>query len=55
MESLYMIIPVAVVFLGLGIAVFFWAVKSGQYDDLDAPAYKILMDREEHVDEKDTK
>ncbi len=44
MEILYFLIPIA--FLGLGIIVraLLWTVHHGQYDDLDGPAYRILMD-----------
>ncbi len=41
---IYVLIPVGLVFLGLGIWAFFWASGSGQYDDLESPAWRILMD-----------
>lgn len=44
MAALYILIPVAVVLVALAIWVFFWAVDSGQYDDLDGPAHSILFD-----------
>lgn len=44
MEILYMLIPLAVVLLGVAVAFFIWTVKSGQYDDLEGPAHRILMD-----------
>ncbi|MNZ80900.1 Cytochrome oxidase maturation protein cbb3-type [compost metagenome] len=47
MSALYLLIPVAVVLVGLAIWVFFWAVDSGQYDDLDSPAHSILFDDED--------
>ena len=44
MEVVYLLVPVSVV-LVFGIAVaFWWSVKSGQFDDLEGPAYRILMD-----------
>ena len=44
MESVYLLIPVSVV-LVFGIAVaFWWSVRSGQFDDLEGPAFRILMD-----------
>ena len=46
MEILYFLIPISMVLVGLGIWAFFWAVKSGQFDDLEGPAYRILMDDE---------
>ncbi|TQV84746.1 cbb3-type cytochrome oxidase assembly protein CcoS [Exilibacterium tricleocarpae] len=44
MESLYLLIPIALVFVAIAIKVLFWAVKSGQYDDLDTEAHRILFD-----------
>ena len=47
MAALYILIPVAVVLVALAIWVFFWAVDSGQFDDLDGPAHSILFDDDE--------
>lgn len=44
MNVLFLLIPVSLILLLLAVAVFFWAVRSGQFDDLDTPAYRILMD-----------
>ncbi|HEY7772098.1 MAG TPA: cbb3-type cytochrome oxidase assembly protein CcoS [Marinagarivorans sp.] len=44
MESLYLLIPVAIIVVAVSVAVFFWAVKSGQYDDLDTEGHRILFD-----------
>ena len=44
MPALYILIPVAIVLVGFAIWLFFWAVDSGQYDDLDGPAHSILFD-----------
>lgn len=44
MESVYLLIPVSV-FLVFGIAfAFWWSVRSGQFDDLEGPAFRILME-----------
>lgn len=44
MEVIYLLLPLAVL-IAIGIAfVFFWAVRSGQFDDLEGPAHRILMD-----------
>ena len=56
MAALYILIPVAVVLVAVAIWVFFWAVDSGQFDDLDGPAHSILFDDEEpqrHADTQD--
>lgn len=44
MEILYMLIPLAAVLTALAVAFFMWTIRSGQYDDLDGPAHRILMD-----------
>nr|WP_284048200.1 cbb3-type cytochrome oxidase assembly protein CcoS [Marinobacter sp. ATCH36] len=38
------LVPVMLVLVALGIVLFSWAVKNGQYDDLDGPAHRILYD-----------
>jgi cbb3-type cytochrome oxidase maturation protein len=46
MESVYLLIPVSVL-LVFGIALaFWWSVRSGQFDDLEGPGFRILMDDE---------
>ena len=42
MASLYLLIPIALMFCVLAIAALLWAVNSGQYDDLDKEAARIL-------------
>jgi len=44
MESLYLLIPVGLIFIALAVKVLFWAIKNGQYDDLDTEAHRILFD-----------
>lgn len=44
MEIIYVLIPIAIVFVIIAIALFFWAVKSNQYDDLDREGINILFD-----------
>jgi cbb3-type cytochrome oxidase maturation protein len=43
-EILYLLIPVSVVLVFFIGATFWWSLKSGQYDDLEGPAYRMLMD-----------
>lgn len=52
MAALYYMIPVAVIVVGLAIWLFFWAVNSGQFDDLDSPAHSILFDDTEPFADK---
>ena len=44
MNILLMLLPISLVLLGLAIAAFAWAVRKGQFDDLDTPALDILDD-----------
>ena len=46
MDSLYILIPVALIFVAIGIKLLLWAIDNGQYDDLDKEAWKILADEE---------
>ena len=44
MTILYLLIPLAVILMGIAIGIFVWSIRSGQYDDLEGPAHRILMD-----------
>ncbi|MCH8542905.1 MAG: cbb3-type cytochrome oxidase assembly protein CcoS [Alcanivorax sp.] len=44
MEIVILLIPLALIVLGLAIAAFFWAVSRDQFDDLDSPAWRVLFD-----------
>ncbi len=44
MDSLFILIPLAVVIAVAIVALFFWAIRSGQFDDLDGPGYSVLDD-----------
>ena len=46
MESLYLLIPVVLVFLVLAIRFLSWAIRNGQYDDLDTEGQRILFDED---------
>ena len=46
MNVLYFAIPIALLLGAVFLAFFIWATKSGQYDDLDTPSVKILIDDE---------
>lgn len=54
MESLYLLIPLSVVLVFLIGVAFWWSVKSGQFDDLEGPAYRILMDDDRPLPDEDT-
>jgi len=44
METLYLLIPISVVLVFLIALAFWWSLRSGQFDDMEGPAYRILMD-----------
>ncbi len=44
MNALLFLIPVALILGGVGLAAFFWTLRSGQYEDLEGAAHRILMD-----------
>lgn len=46
MSIIYVLIPIAMIFVLIAVAVFFWAVKSEQFDDLDRQSVSILFDEE---------
>lgn len=47
MSGLAFLIPIALGMGAFGLAVFFWAMRSGQFEDLDGAAQRILIDDEE--------
>jgi cbb3-type cytochrome oxidase maturation protein len=44
MEVIYGLLPGMLLLGIIGVAVFFWAVRNGQYDDMDGAANRVLMD-----------
>ena len=48
MSVLIYLIPIALLLGFLGLGAFIWSLKSGQYDDLDGAAQRILMDEDEN-------
>ncbi len=50
MEVIKLLIPIALLLIALVIIVFLWAVRSGQYEDMEGPAHQILMDDDEKQD-----
>ena len=51
MSIIYVLIPLAIILVGVAVMIFFWAVRSNQFEDLDRQGYSILFDD----DVKDTK
>ncbi|QTH64257.1 cbb3-type cytochrome oxidase assembly protein CcoS [Psychrosphaera ytuae] len=44
MSIIYYLIPIAIVFVIIGVYAFFWATKSEQFEDLEKQGLSILMD-----------
>ena len=53
MEIIYLLIPISLLLLGLIVWILLWAVRDGQYDDLEGPAHRILMDEDRVVQRED--
>lgn len=51
MNVLVFLIPIALFLGALGLGAFLWSLKSGQYEDLDGAAERILLDDESDVDD----
>lgn len=47
MSVIYVLLPVALLFAGVALFVFIRAVRTGQFDDLDTPAVRMLHDDDE--------
>ena len=52
MESIYLLIPVSVILVFLIALAFWWSVKSGQFDDLEGPGFRVLMDDDQLLAKK---
>lgn len=44
MSIIFLLIPLGLVLLGAAVVAFFWAVRKGQFDDLESPRWRILLD-----------
>ncbi|MGM0428954.1 MAG: cbb3-type cytochrome oxidase assembly protein CcoS [Pseudomonadota bacterium] len=47
MSVIYALIPVAIIFVIIAVAIFFWAVRSDQFEDIERQGLNILMDDED--------
>lgn len=43
-SSMYLLVPISVLLVFAIGAVFWWSLRYGQFDDLEGPAYRVLMD-----------
>ncbi|MBI1369943.1 MAG: cbb3-type cytochrome oxidase assembly protein CcoS [Planctomycetes bacterium] len=47
MSVLYLVVPLAILLAGGALAGFAWALRGGQYDDMETPAVRMLFDDED--------
>ena len=47
METIFVLLPLALLIAAIAVGLFIWAARTGQFDDLDTPAVRILFDDEE--------
>ncbi len=47
MTALTILIPIALILGGFGLTIFFWAMRNGQFEDLDGAANRILIEEDE--------
>ncbi len=52
MTGLIYLIPIALILGFIGLLAFIWSIKSGQFDDLDGAAYRVLFDDDDLNDSK---
>ncbi len=55
MESVYLLIPISVILVFIIAAIFWWSVRNGQFDDLEGPAFKLLMEEDKVVEPENDK
>jgi cbb3-type cytochrome oxidase maturation protein len=53
METIFLLIPLALVLVVAIVWFFLWAVRTDQFDDLEGPAHRILMDDDEPMIKRD--
>ena len=44
MSVIYVVLPLALIIVGGAVLAFVWSARSGQYDDLETPAVRVLHD-----------
>ncbi len=44
METIFVLLPLALLVAAIAVGFFIWAAKTGQFDDLDTPAVRMLFD-----------
>lgn len=52
METLFLLVPISLAGVAVIVALLWWAIDSGQYDDLKGPAESILCDEDMPVQDE---
>ena len=47
METIFVLLPLALAIAGIAVALFVWVARSGQFDDLDTPAVRVAFEDDE--------
>jgi cbb3-type cytochrome oxidase maturation protein len=55
MSTLYLLIPLAAILVIVAAGLFIWSIKSGQFEDMEGPGFRILMDDDEDLIPEDAK
>ncbi|MEJ2214089.1 MAG: cbb3-type cytochrome oxidase assembly protein CcoS [Gammaproteobacteria bacterium] len=55
MSTLYLLIPLAAILVIVAAGLFIWSIKSGQFEDMEGPGFRILMDDDEDMIPEDAK
>jgi cbb3-type cytochrome oxidase maturation protein len=53
MDIIYLLLPIALILVVIVIWIFMWAVKSDQFEDLEGPAHRIIMENDDKVENSD--
>ena len=51
MNVLYLLVPLALLLAAAAVGAFYWAVRDGQFDDVETPSLRVLLHDEPHLDE----
>ncbi|MBF0147353.1 MAG: cbb3-type cytochrome oxidase assembly protein CcoS [Magnetococcales bacterium] len=49
MESVFVLLPIALILGGIGLMWMLWAVRTGQFEDMEGPAHRILFDDDQDL------
>ena len=49
MEIVILLVPLAIMLVAVAVGIFLWALRRGQFDDLESPAWRILFDDQQRL------